>query len=71
MIRPDPPVVKAMAVAVRQHPELLQWVQTWYMHELAGLPSATNNVALKQGRCQVLGELAEFMKNSPDLAAKQ
>ncbi len=70
MIRPDPSVVKALALAVRQHPELLDWLKTWRMHELEQLPNAVNNAALMQGRCQVLGELYKFAKESPELAAK-
>ncbi len=70
MIRPDPSVVKALALAVRQHPELLDWLKTWRMHELEQLPNAVNNAALMQGRCQVLGELYKLVKESPELAAK-
>ncbi len=70
MIRPDPSVVKALSVAVRQHPELLDWLATWRMHELEQLPSAVNNAALMQGRCQVLGEIYKLAKESPELAAK-
>jgi hypothetical protein len=40
------------------------------MHELERLPSATNNPAVFQGRCQILGELYEFAKESPAIAAK-
>jgi hypothetical protein len=70
VIRPDPSVVKALSVAVRQHPELLEWLATWRMHELEQLPSAVNNAALMQGRCQVLGEIYKLAKESPELAAK-
>jgi hypothetical protein len=70
VIRPDPSVVKALALAVRQHPELLDWLKTWRMHELEQLPNAVNNAALMQGRCQVLGELYKLAKESPELAAK-
>lgn len=70
MIRPDPKIVKALAVCVRQYPELLEWVNNWRQHELEQLPNVSNNVALAQGRCQVLSELAKLMNESPDLAAK-
>lgn len=40
------------------------------MSELERLPSAGQNVALAQGRCQVLGELYKLVSESPDLAAK-
>lgn len=71
MIRPEPQVVKAMAAAVRLHPELLAWLATWKEHELNQLPSAVNNTAVFQGRCQVLCELYKFASESPSLAAKQ
>lgn len=70
MIKPDPQVTKALAVTVRQHPELLEWLEGWYRHELETLPSAVNQPAVFQGRCQVLGELYKFAKEAPALAAK-
>jgi len=69
MKRPDPKVVKAIALATRQFPELLQWVEGWYRQELEQLPSVGQNVALAQGRCQVLKELHDLMMKSPDYAA--
>jgi hypothetical protein len=70
MIRPDPKVVHALALTVRQYPELLDWLKEWRYHELEQLPSAVNNAALMQGRCQVLGEIYKLAKESPELAAK-
>lgn len=70
MIRPDPKVVKSFALAVRQYPELLQFLDSWRTHELEMLPSVVNNPAVSQGRCQVLGELCRFAKDAPELAAK-
>lgn len=70
MIKPDPKVVKALAISVRQYPELLDWLKDWRMHELEQLPNAVNNPALLQGRCQVLGELYKFAKDAPEIAAK-
>ena len=69
MKRPDPKVVKAIALATRQFPELLQWVEGWYRQELEQLASVGQNVALAQGRCQVLRELHDLMMKSPDYAA--
>lgn len=71
MIKPEPNIVKAMATMVRQYPELLEWLEAWRTHELEQLPSAMNGTAVLQGRCQILGELCKFAKNSPALAAKQ
>lgn len=70
MIRPDPKVIKALALSVRQYPEILDWLKEWRYHELEQLPSAVNNAALMQGRCQVLGEIYKLAKESPELAAK-
>jgi hypothetical protein len=70
MIRPEPKVIKAVAMAVRQYPEILQYLGDWRTHELENLPNAVNNSAVSQGRCQVLGELYKFAKDAPDLAAK-
>jgi hypothetical protein len=70
MIRPDPKVIQALGASVRQYPELLDWLKGWRMHELEQLPSAVNNAALMQGRCQVLGEIYKLAKESPELAAK-
>jgi hypothetical protein len=70
MIRPDPKVVKALAITSRQFPEILGFLESWRMRELEQLPNAINNAALMQGRCQVLGELYKLVKESPELAAK-
>lgn len=70
MIRPDERTVKAFAIAVRQFPEILEFLAAWRMHELEQLPNAINNAALMQGRCQVLGEIYKLAKESPELAAK-
>ena len=70
MIRPEPAVIKGMGVAIRQHPEVLEWLKDWYTRELEALPNAITQPALMQGRCQVLGELYKFAKESPELAAK-
>jgi hypothetical protein len=70
MIRPDPKIVKQVATMVRQYPDILEWLENWRTHELDNLPSALNNTAVSQGRCQVLGELVKFAKESPDMAAK-
>lgn len=70
MIRPEPKVIKAVATAVRQYPEILEYLEQWRMHELENLPVTVNNPAVSQGRCQVLGELYKFAKDAPSLAAK-
>lgn len=70
MIKPEPQVIKAIAYATRHQPELLEWLEEWQMRELKRLPSAVDNVALHQGRCQVLGEITQLFKQSPEIAAK-
>lgn len=70
MIRPDPKIIKQMGAMVRQYPDLLGWLEDWRTHELDNLPNALNNTAVMQGRCQVLGELVKFAKESPEHAAK-
>lgn len=70
MKRPDERVVKAMAITVRQYPELMQFLEEWRMRELETLPQALNHPAVLQGRCQVLNELYKFAKEAPDIAAK-
>jgi len=70
MIKPAPPVIKGLAMAVRQHPELLAWMEGVYAHEMKRLPFAIDNPAVFQGRCQMMGELIEFAKESPAIAAK-
>jgi hypothetical protein len=70
MKRPDPDVVMSLALATRQFPEIPRWIENWYRHELEQLPSVAQNVALAQGRCQVLKELHDYLRKSPDLAAQ-
>jgi hypothetical protein len=63
---PEPKVIKAVALAVRQYPEILEWLGDWRAAELETLPYASNSAALSQGRCQVLCELYKFAKESPE-----
>jgi hypothetical protein len=71
MIRPSPNVVKALATVSRQYPELKEWLGEWRTLEVDRLPSVTQNVALAQGRCQVLVELTKLLNEAPDLAAER
>ena len=57
-------------MAVRQHPELLAWMESVYAHEMKRLPFVVDNPAVFQGRCQMMVELIEFAKESPAIAAK-
>lgn len=70
MIKPDEQVLRGLAMAVRQHPEVLTWMEGVLLHELRRLPYAVENPAVFQGRCQMLTELVEFARAAPAVAAK-
>ena len=70
MIKPEPQVIRGLANAVRQHSELLVWMEGVLAHEMKRLPYAVENPAVFQGRCQMMTELIEFAKQSPAMAAK-
>jgi hypothetical protein len=70
MKRPDPDVVKALAAATLQYPQLFTWLNEWRLLELEALPYSGQNVTVAQGRCQVLSEITRLAKDAPDLAAK-
>jgi len=70
MIKPEPQVIKGLAQAVRQHPEILAWMEGVLAHELKRLPYAIDNSTVFQGRCQMVVELIEFAKTTPAMAAK-
>lgn len=70
MIRPDEKVVKALAMTVRQYPEILEFLGEWRTRELEQLPRVLTNTAVSQGRCQVLSELFKLASDAPDHAAK-
>jgi hypothetical protein len=70
MIKPEPQIIKGLAMAVRQHPELLAWMEGVFAHEIKRLPWSIDNPAVFQGRCQMLSELIEFAKEAPAIAAK-
>jgi len=70
MIKPEPQIIKGLAMAVRQHPELLAWMEGVLAHEMKRLPYAVDNPAVFQGRCQMMVELIEFAQQSPAVAAK-
>lgn len=70
MIKPEPHIIKGLAQAVRQHPELLAWMEGVLAHEMKRLPYAIDNSTVFQGRCQMVVELIEFAKTTPAMAAK-
>jgi len=70
MKRPDPYVVKQAAQVRLNHQDFMSWLEAWRSAELERLPHVVEHTGLYQGRCQVLGELVEFLKDAPNLAAK-
>jgi hypothetical protein len=70
MIKPEPQVIKGLAQAVRQHPEILVWMEGVLAQEMKRLPYAIDNSTVFQGRCQMVVELIEFAKTTPAMAAK-
>jgi len=70
MIRPDAKTLQSLAVINKQYPEILEFIDTWRLRELETLPSVINNVALQQGRCQVLGEISKVLREAPSTVAK-
>jgi len=70
MIRPEPHIVKGLAAAITQHPEVLTWMEGLLATETKRLTWMIDNSAVNQGRCQMLVELIEFAKESPAVAAK-
>lgn len=70
MIRPEPRVIRAVASAVQQHPEVTEWLEHVLAQEMKRLPFAGENVRTCQGRCQILVELIEYSKEFPTMAAK-
>lgn len=68
MIRPDDDVILTLA---RNNHVLTRWLAEWRQQELDRLPNAgPQNVAVMQGRCQVLTEILKLVQDSPNLAAQ-
>lgn len=70
MTRIDAQTMKALAHVARQYPEVVAFFENWRQNELSALPMKLNNTALFQGRCQVLSEVAQLLKEAPDNASK-
>ena len=49
---------------VKNNPQLLDFMNKWRIHELESLPDRVDNVALGQGRCQILKEMCRFMEST-------
>lgn len=70
MRKPDPQVIRALAVAVNNNPAIIEWLTTALESEVKRLPYAVEHTAIYQGRCQMLTEVIDFLHQTPDLAAK-
>jgi hypothetical protein len=68
--RPEKDVVEDAAKVAKHNVKLLNYLKSWQQRELTELPLRTENVAVFQGRCQVLGELIEFLDEAPRIMAK-
>jgi Zn-finger domain-containing protein len=65
MMRPSPEVIRQTADIAKRYAEFIAYIAAWRTSELERLPQAIANAAVAQGRCQVLGELAEFLAKAP------
>lgn len=65
------PSQEAMIALARSSHVLTPWLRDWRQKELDQLPfAAPNNVAVAQGRCQVLTEVLRLVQGAQDIAAK-
>ena len=69
MIRADERTLKAFAHIAQNVPIAVEWLESWRDLELDRLPQVIDNVAVAQGRCQVLGELISLIKKAPESVA--
>lgn len=71
MLKPDLKIIQSFAVIAKQYDLVLEFLDNWYRFELERLPYVTNNLAVSQGRCQVLSELVKLIREAPETVAKQ
>ena len=69
MIQADERTLKAFSQISQNVTVAVEWLESWHTLELERLPQVTNNVAVAQGRCQVLGELISLIKKAPKSVA--
>ena len=69
MIQADERTLKAFSHIAQNVPVAVEWLESWRDLELDRLPQVTNNVAVAQGRCQVLGEIVSLIKKAPESVA--
>jgi hypothetical protein len=64
MPRPDNDVLIETSRVAKSSVKLVEFLKDWEERELRDLPMRKENVAVGQGRCQVLGELVKFFEES-------
>ena len=69
MIQADERTLKAFVHIAQNVPVAVEWLESWRDLELERLPQVTNNMAVAQGRCQVLGEIVSLIKKAPESVA--
>ena len=69
MIQADERTLKAFSHISQNVPVAVEWLESWHTLELERLPQVVNNVAVAQGRCQVLWELISLIKKAPESVA--
>lgn len=65
MKKPDQDVLIEAQQVAKSYARLREFFVLWYQNELEALPRAHTDVALKQGRCQVLAELTKLINPDP------
>ena len=68
--RPSSEVIEDASLVAKNNKRLVNFIREWKERECAELPLRTDNVAVCQGRCQVLMELVKFLEEAPDIVAK-
>lgn len=71
MKAPDEDQLRHFAHLGTNGPGVVEYIEQWFKFELHRLPSVSNNVAVAQGRCQVLGELVRLISEAPTLVAQR
>jgi hypothetical protein len=65
MKQPDMDQYRAIAQVAIHNPRFAEWLREWQKMELSRLPQVTTNVAVAQGRCQVLAEICAVLDKAP------
>lgn len=71
MLRPDARTTQSLTNLMRSHPDVVTWLEASLDKELRAMPyTAQAMVAVAQGRCQLLTELLNMVKQSPNASAR-